>query len=66
MAVRGMESLELPSKNFKTAPSSEEGVAALFWDMRGVIFVDFMKKGTTIKSEAYVTTCKDSRRALTF
>jgi hypothetical protein len=65
MAVHGMESLELPCKNLKRSPSSGEVMAAVFWDMRG-IFVDVMKEGTTIKSEAYATTCKDSRRALTF
>jgi len=32
--------LELPCKNFKRAPSSGEVMAAVFWDMRGVIFVD--------------------------
>jgi len=54
----------LPCKNFKRAPSSGEVMVAVFWDMRGVICVDVMKEGTTINSEAYTSTCKDSRRAL--
>jgi hypothetical protein len=60
-----VESLELQCKNFKRAPSSGEVMAALFWDVSGVILVDVMKEGTTINSEAYAATSKDSRRVLT-
>jgi hypothetical protein len=61
-----MESLELPCKNFKKAPSSGEVITAVPWDTRRVIFVDVVKEGISINSEAYAATCKDSRRALTF
>jgi hypothetical protein len=48
-----MESLELLCKNFKRAPSSGEVMAAVFCDMRVVIFVDVMEEGTMIISEAF-------------
>ena len=33
-------------------------VASVFWDSKGVILVDFMPKGATINSEAYIETLK--------
>lgn len=43
-------------KKFKSQASAGKVMATVFWDQEGVILVDFMPKGTTINSEAYILT----------
>jgi hypothetical protein len=33
-------------------------MAAVFWDRKGVLMMEFMQQGTTIKSEVYYETLK--------
>jgi histone-lysine N-methyltransferase SETMAR len=39
-------------------------MASIFWDMKGMLMVKFMKQGTTITSEVYCETLKKVRRAI--
>jgi hypothetical protein len=34
-------------------------MAAVFWDRKGVLMMEFMKQGTTITSEVYSETLKN-------
>jgi hypothetical protein len=38
-------------------------LATVFWDMKGVLMVEFMQQGTTITSEVYYETLKELRKA---
>jgi hypothetical protein len=39
-------------------------MAAVFWDRKGVLMVEFMQQGTTITSEVYCETLKKLHRAI--
>jgi hypothetical protein len=39
-------------------------MAAVFWDRKGMLMVEFMQKGTTIMSEAYCVTLKELHRTV--
>jgi hypothetical protein len=40
-------------KKFKTPPSAGKFMITVVWDIDGVILVDVMARGETIKSDAY-------------
>ncbi|PNF31454.1 hypothetical protein B7P43_G03413 [Cryptotermes secundus] len=44
------------NKKFKTQPSAGKVMCTAFWDMRGVILLDFLEPGETVNSERYKTT----------
>ena len=46
------------TKKFKAQRSAGKVMASVFWDSKEVILVDFMPKGATINSEAYIETLK--------
>ena len=37
----------------KTVPSSGKVMASVFWDVRGIILINYLKKGKTINVEYY-------------
>ena len=43
-------------KKFKSQRSAGKIMATVFWDIEGVILVDFMPKGTAIHSDVYIDT----------
>ena len=45
-------------KKFKPQQSSGKVMVTVFWDSVGVVLVDFMSKGATIKSNVYIDTLK--------
>jgi hypothetical protein len=50
----GMELHIIPKKNkFKSAPSSAKIMATVFFDGKGVIFVNFFPSRTTLNSHHY-------------
>lgn len=51
-------------KKFKSQPSAGKVMATVFWDYQGVILVDFMPKGTTINSDAYIATLNKLKNRL--
>ena len=47
--------MKSPSKKkFKTLPSAGEVMCTVFWDRKGVILLDFLEPGQTIKSDSYI------------
>jgi hypothetical protein len=47
---------------FKTVQSVGKFMAIVFWDIHGVLSVDFTPPGSTINAAAYQETLRDSRR----
>ena len=52
------------AKKFKSQRSAGKIMATVFWDIEGVILVDFMPKGTTINSDAYINTLRKLKAKL--
>jgi hypothetical protein len=49
----------LPNKQKKFKQmSTRKLMAAVFWDRKGVLIVEFMQQGTTVMSEVYCETLK--------
>ncbi|XP_071083885.1 histone-lysine N-methyltransferase SETMAR-like [Haliotis cracherodii] len=40
-------------KNFKTQPSAGKVMATIFWDIKGVLLIDYLPRGQTITREYY-------------
>ena len=51
-------------KKFKVAPSAGKAIATVFFDCEGVVYTEFMKKGTTINTDAYCATLTSLRNAI--
>jgi histone-lysine N-methyltransferase SETMAR len=51
-------------KNFKQTLPARKLMAAVFWDRKGVLMMEFMQQGVTIMSEVYCETLKKLRRAI--
>ena len=51
-------------KKFKSQRSAGKIMATVFWDIEGVILVDFMPKGTTINSDVYIDTLRKLKARL--
>lgn len=47
-----------PPKKFKVTPSAGKVMVTVFWDMQGVLLVEFLPKGETINSERYKQTLR--------
>ena len=46
------------TKKFKTEKSAGKVMATVFWDIQGVILVDFLPKGTNVNSDRYTEALK--------
>lgn len=51
-------------KKFKVCQSARKVLLTVFWDMHGVLLVDFAEHGTTVNAAAYIKTLVKLRRAL--
>ena len=45
-------------KKFKVVASARKVLLTIFWDMEGIIHIEFLEQGTTINSERYVSTLR--------
>jgi hypothetical protein len=45
-------------KRRKTQRSAGKVMASVFWDARGIIFIDYLEKSQTINSEYYIALLK--------
>ena len=52
------------TKKFKTSISVEKIMTSVFWDRKGILFVDFMPPGAIINAAAYCDTLTRLRRAI--
>lgn len=53
-----------PPKKCKQVPSAGKVMLTLFFDNQGVVYSEYMPRGTTINSEAYCETLKRLRKAI--
>ncbi|GFS24455.1 transposase [Elysia marginata] len=59
-----MQSLQYRHKNspapkkFKVVASARKILLTIFWDMEGIVHIEFLEQGTTINSERYVSTLR--------
>ena len=51
-------------KKFKSQKSAAKIMVTVFWNAQGLILVDFMPRGETINSEAYIETLKNLKQEL--
>jgi histone-lysine N-methyltransferase SETMAR len=51
-------------KKPRISKSSKKIMASVFWDERGVVFIDFLEKNTTINKERYCQTLGKLKRAI--
>jgi histone-lysine N-methyltransferase SETMAR len=54
----------LKPRKFKQLLSNRKLMAAVFWDRKGVVLIEFMEPGTTITSQMYCETLKKLRRTI--
>jgi hypothetical protein len=40
-------------KNFRVQKFAGKGLVSIFWDQDGIIFIDYLSKGQTIKAQCY-------------
>jgi hypothetical protein len=67
MKWKSMEGLHTTSPpKFMTAPLAGKVMTTVFWDMKGVLLVDIMEKGSTINFEAYNITLQGLQRCMRF
>ena len=45
-------------KKFKVVGSARKVLLTIFWDMEGIVHIEFLEQGTTINSERYVSTLR--------
>jgi hypothetical protein len=55
---RWMHTFTKQVNKFKQMLSARKLMAAVFWDRKGVLMVEFMQQGTTVMSEVYCETRK--------
>jgi len=41
------------SKKTSSVPSAEKAMASVFWDVEGILFIDYLEKGKTITGKYY-------------
>ena len=46
------------SPKFKVVASARKVLLTIFWDMEGIVHIEFLEQGTTIHSERYVSTLR--------
>ena len=45
-------------KKFKVVASARKVLLTIFWDMEGIVHIEFLEQGKTINSERYVSTLR--------
>ena len=44
--------------------SAEKVIASVFWDAKGIVFIDYLQKGKIINEEYYATLLRELRQAI--
>lgn len=55
---------ELAPKKAKTVPSAGKVMASVFWDARGIIYIDYLQKGRTITGAHYANQLDQLHKAI--
>ena len=53
-----------PPKEAKVISSAGKLMASVFWDAKGIVFIDYLQKGRTINGEYFVNLLKQLRKAM--
>ncbi|KAF7246332.1 GREB1-like protein [Varanus komodoensis] len=53
-----------PPKKFKVTPLARKIMATVFWDSKGILLIEYTKKGETINAASYATTLHNLREAI--
>lgn len=53
-----------PPKKFKVTPSAGKIMATVFWDSKGILLIEYTKKGESITAASYATTLRNLREAI--
>lgn len=53
-----------PPKKFKVIPSAGKIMATVFWDSKGILLIEYTKKGESITAASYATTLRNLREAI--
>jgi len=51
-------------KKFKTLPSAKKVMLTIFWDTRGVLYMEFLAKGSTVNSDRYCATLRSLKQRI--
>ena len=51
-------------KKFKTVPSAKKIMLTIFWDARGVLYAEFLTKGSTMNSDRYCATLRSLKQRI--
>ena len=53
-----------PQKKAKVVSSAGKVMASVFWDAKGIVFIDYLEKGRTINGEYYAALLKQLRKEI--
>ncbi|KAJ8728788.1 hypothetical protein PYW07_006484 [Mythimna separata] len=53
-----------PPKKFKVTPSAGKLMATVFWDSKGILLIEYTKKGQSITAASYATTLRNLKEAI--
>lgn len=53
-----------PPKKAKVVSSAGKVMASVFWDAKGIVFIDYLQKGRTINGEYYANLLRELRKAI--
>ena len=45
-------------RKFEVIASARKALSTIFWDMKGVVHMEFLKQGHTVNSEKYISTLR--------
>jgi len=54
----------LSLKKFKTVPSAKNIMLTIFWDARGMLYTEFLTKGSTVNSDRYCATLRSLKQCI--
>jgi hypothetical protein len=49
-------------KKFKTVPPAKKVMLTIFWNARGVLYMEFLTKGSTVNSDRYCATLQSLKQ----
>ena len=52
------------TRKFEVIASARKALSTIFWDMKGVVHMEFLKQGHTVNSEKYISTLRTLRARL--
>ena len=54
----------LSVKKFKTVPSAKKVMLTIFWNARGMLYMEFLTKGSTVNSDRYCATLRSLKQRI--